>query len=76
MARFILDVNSEGSYKMSDEQVNKVCKSISEDLLNGEVFRIVCIDNTTDNQFHDEEDKNKISKKQIDNYNKFLKEEE
>ena len=58
---------------MSDEQVNKVCKSISEDLLNGEVFRIVCIDNTTDNQFHDEEDKNKISKKQIDNYNKFLK---
>ena len=75
MARFILDV-VDNKYKMDIKQVDKIWKSMSEDLFNGEVFRIVCIDNTSDNQFHDEEDKNKISKKQIDNYNKFLKEEE
>ena len=75
MARFILDVNSNGSYKMDIKQVDKICKSMNEELFDGEIFRIVCIDDTTDNQFHEEEDNNKISEKQIINYNNFLKEQ-
>ena len=72
MARFILDVNSKGSYKMSNKQIDKICQSINEQLLNGEIFRIVCIDDTTDNQFHETELNNKLNNKQINNYNKFL----
>ena len=74
MARFILDVNSKGSYKMSEKQIDEICQSINEQLLNGEIFRIVCIDETTDNQFHETQSKNKLNNKQIDNYNKILKE--
>ena len=75
MARFILDVNQCGKYKMDTKKVDKICKSMSEELFDGEVFRIVCIDDTTDNQFHEEEIDNKVSEKQITNYNNFLKEE-
>ena len=53
MARFILDVNSKNSYKMSIKQIDEICQSINEQLLNGEIFRIVCIDDTTDNQFYE-----------------------
>ena len=60
---------------MSSKQIDKICKSMSEELFDGEIFRIVCIDDTTDNQFHVVESKNKISKKQINSYNKFLKEQ-
>ncbi len=74
MARFILDVNSKNSYKMSDKQIDEICQSINEQLLNGEIFRIVCIDDTTDNQFHEIQSKNKLNNKQINNYNKYLKE--
>ena len=74
MARFILDVNSKGSYKMSEKQIDKICQSINEQLLNGEIFRIVCIDETTDNQFYETQSKNKLNNKQINNYNKYLKE--
>jgi len=50
---------------------------MSEELFDGEVFIITCIDRTTDNQFYiDDEDTkltdNKLSKKQIDNYNRIL----
>ena len=76
MARFILDVNSKNSYEMSKKQIGEICKSINEKLLNGEIFRIVCIDKTTDNQFYETESKNRLSNKQIDNYNKYLKGEE
>ena len=61
MARFILDVNSKNLYKMSEKQIDKICKSINEQLLNGEIFRIVCVDETTDNQFHETESKNKLN---------------
>jgi len=74
MARFILDVNSKNSYKMSEKQVDEICQSINEQLLNGEIFRIVCIDDTTDNQFYETQLKNKLNNKQINNYNKYLKE--
>ena len=74
MARFILDVNSKNSYEMSEKQIDEICKSINEKLLNGEIFRIVCIDKTTDNQFYETQSKNRLSNKQIDNYNKHLKE--
>ena len=74
MARFILDVNSKNSYKMSDKKINEICQLINEQLLNGEIFRIVCIDKTTDNQFYETELKNKLNNKQINNYNKYLKE--
>ena len=57
-----------------EKQIDKICKSINEQLLNGEIFRIVCVDETTDNQFHETESKNKLNNKQIDNYNKILKE--
>ena len=78
MARFILDVNSKGSHTMGEEQVDKILKKMSEELFDGEVFTITCIDKTTDNQFYidDEETKytdNKLSGKQIKNYNKILK---
>jgi len=76
MARFILDVNSKNSYKMSEKQVDEICQSINEQLLNGEIFRIVCIDDTTDNQFHETQSRNKLNNKQINNYNKYLKKEE
>ena len=74
MARFILDVNSKNSYKMNEKQIDEICQSINEQLLNGEIFRIVCIDETTDNQFHEIESKNKLNNKQINNYKKYLKE--
>tara|TARA_Y100001972_G_C7575307_1_gene288719 strand:+ start:63 stop:290 length:228 start_codon:yes stop_codon:yes gene_type:complete len=74
MARFILDVNSKNSYKMNEKQIDEICQSINEQLLNGEIFRIVCIDETTDNQFHETESKNKLNNKQVNNYNKYLKE--
>lgn len=74
MARFILDVNSKGLYKMNEKQIDEICQSINEQLLNGEIFRIVCIDETTDNQFHETQSKNKLNNKQINNYNKYLKE--
>ena len=74
MARFILDVNSKNSYKMSEKQIDEICQSINEQLLNGEIFRIVCIDETTDNQFHETQSKNKLNNKQINNYNNYLKE--
>ena len=73
MARFILDVNSKNSYKMSEKQIDEICQSINEQLLNGEIFRIVCIDETTDNQFHETQSKNKLNNKQVNNYNKYLK---
>tara|TARA_R110002153_G_scaffold27966_3_gene86773 strand:- start:193 stop:426 length:234 start_codon:yes stop_codon:yes gene_type:complete len=76
MARFILDVNSKNSYKMSEKQVNEICQSINEQLLNGEIFKIICIDDTTDNQFYETQSKNKLNNKQINNYNKHLKEME
>ena len=76
MARFILDVNSKNSYKMSEKQIDEICQSINEQLLNGEIFRIVCIDETTDNQFHETQSKNKLNNKQINNYNKHLEEME
>ena len=77
MARFILDVVDD-KYKMDIKQVDKICKAMSEELFNGLSFIICCIDDTTDNQFYiDDEDTkytdNKLSKKQIDNYNKWLK---
>ena len=59
---------------MINKQIDKICQSINEQLLNGEIFRIVCIDETTDNQFHETQSKNKLNNKQIDNYNKILKE--
>ena len=73
MARFILDVNSKNSYKMSIKQIDEICQSINEQLLNGEIFRIVCIDDTTDNQFYEKQSKNKLNNKQLNNYNKYLK---
>ena len=76
MARFILDVNSKNSYKMSEKQIDEICQSINEQLLNGEIFRIVCIDDTTDNQFYETQSKNKLNNKQINNYNKHLEEME
>ena len=74
MARFILDVNSKSLYKMNEKQIDEISQSINEQLLNGEIFRIVCIDETTDNQFHETQSKNKLNNKQINNYNKYLKE--
>jgi len=74
MARFILDVNSKNSYKMNEKQIDEICQSINEQLLNGEIFRIVCIDETTDNQFHETELNNNLNNKQLNNYTKFLKE--
>ena len=78
MARFILDVNSKGSYKMSSKQVDKIIRKMNEDLFDGEIFIISCIDRTTNNQFYidDENSKytdNKLSNEQIDNYNNILK---
>ena len=78
MARFILDVNSKGSYKMSSKQVDKIIRKMNEDLFDGEIFIITCIDRTTNNQFYidDENSKyidNKLSNEQIDNYNNILK---
>ena len=78
MARFILDVNLKGSYKMSSKQVDKIIRKMNEDLFDGEIFIITCIDRTTNNQFYidDENSKytdNKLSNEQIDNYNNILK---
>ena len=78
MPRFILDVKSTGLYKMSSKQVDKIIRKMNEDLFDGEIFIITCIDRTTNNQFYidDENSKytdNKLSNEQIDNYNNILK---
>ena len=80
MARFILDV-VDNKYKMDIEQIDKICKSMSEELFGGLSFIITCIDKTTDNQFYIDDEEagysytdNKLSEKQITNYNNFLKE--
>ena len=48
---------------MSIKQIDEICQSINEQLLNGEIFRIVCIDDTTDNQFYEKQSKNKLNNK-------------
>jgi predicted oxidoreductase (fatty acid repression mutant protein) len=82
MARFILDVYSKNR-EMDEKQIDEICTSINEKLKNGDtcsrdisgIVRIVCIDKTTHNQFWDTRDSyilNRLSDKQIDNYNNYL----
>ena len=76
MARFILDV-ADADYRMDANKIDKICKTMSEELLDSPLFTIVCIDDTTDNQFYIDDlgykfTDNKLSKKQIDNYNNYL----
>lgn len=55
MARFILDVaNVDDTKEFMDFLLN--C-----DVLLGEIVRIKCIDETNDNQFHDDEELNNIN---------------
>ena len=74
MARFILDVDVE-------EGIEKVIKACCDETLMGGSVTITCIDETTDNQFYIDDEEagysytdNKLSEKQITNYNNFLKE--
>ena len=74
MARFILDVAVE-------EGIEKVLKACCDENLMGGSVTITCIDETTDNQFYIDDEEagysytdNKLSEKQITNYNNFLKE--
>ena len=60
-----------------DRGIMKVLKACCDENLMGGSVTISCIDKTTDNQFYiDDEDTkytdNKLSKKQVDNYNKIL----
>lgn len=66
MARFILDVAN-----CNDEDIKKVLGLINNTFLSSVVSRMVCIDNTNNNQFHDSID-DQLSQEQIDNFKKSL----
>jgi len=69
MPRFILDVAN--TKFESDVDTKQFMEDLCEKYGNHFVS-IVCIDKTNDNQFYDEPIKNKLSKKQIQNYNNYL----
>jgi len=67
MARFILDIAN-----LDSEKVDKVMEAICE-LGSGEILTIHCIDETNENQFHEDSIDNALSEKQITSYNEQLK---
>ena len=70
MPRFILDVANTRYEGDLDTKafMEKLCERFGNHFVS-----IVCVDKTNDNQFYDEPMKNKLSKKQIQNYDNYLK---
>jgi len=63
--RFILDIANKTNPKHE-------CQKII-DFLSNEIATIHCIDETNNNQFHNEEEKNILSEEQIRKYNNTMK---
>ena len=70
MPRFILDV---ANTKYEGDLDTKAFMEELCDRFGNHFVSIVCVDKTNDNQFYDEPMKNKLSKKQIQNYDNYLK---
>ena len=70
MPRFILDVANTRYEGDLDTKafMEELCERFGNHFVS-----IVCVDKTNDNQFYDEPMKNKLSKKQIQNYDNYLK---
>ena len=71
MARFILDVASENG-TLTDKQYNEIVDNFYKSF-KGEIATLVLIDKTNNCQFHEDLNKNRLSKTQIKNYEKELK---
>jgi len=63
--RFILDIANKTDSKA---EMKKII-----DFLSNEIATIHCIDQTNENQFYDEQEKNILTEKQIRNYNNQMK---
>jgi len=70
MSRFILDVaNTKYEGDLDTKAfMEELCEKFGNHFLS-----VVCVDKTNDNQFDDDAKKNKLSKKQIQNYNDYLR---
>lgn len=72
MARFILDIAINKNGKEKDAIIKEVYENLIK-TFEGYIASAYCIDKTNENQFHMPEIKNKLSKKQIENFNNILK---
>ena len=70
MPRFILDV---ANTKYEGDLDTKAFMEELCERFGNHFVSIVCVDKTNDNQFYDEPMKNRLSKKQIQNYDNYLK---
>ena len=69
MPRFILDV---ANTKYDGDLDTKAFMEELCDRFGNHFVSVVCIDKTNDNQFHEDTEKNKLTKEQIQNYNDYL----
>lgn len=68
MARFILDVGN-----LKEDRIWKFVKDLFDtEIIKYETATIHCIDETNENQFHNDDRKNRLSKKQIETYNTMM----
>jgi hypothetical protein len=67
MARFILDVAN-----CDKNKIKKIFDLMEDSFLGGELARLTVIDETNDGQFNEIETDDKLTEKQIQNYNETL----
>ena len=65
MARFIIDIAN-----LSDIEIDNFMEELTDNT--NKIITIHCIEKTNDNQFHERNYRNRLSEKQIQNYNKQL----
>ncbi len=65
MARFIIDIAN-----LSEIEIDNFMEELTDKT--NKVITIYCIEKTNDNQFHERNYRNRLSEKQIQNYNKQL----
>jgi hypothetical protein len=66
MARFIIDIAN-----LSEIEIDNFMEELTDNT--NKIITINCIEKTNDNQFHEENHRNRLSEKQIQNYNKLIK---
>lgn len=65
MARFIIDIAN-----LSEIEIDNFMEELTDNT--NKIITIHCIEKTNDNQFHERNYRNRLSEKQIQNYNKQL----
>ena len=73
MARFVLDVIWDNNPIASTEQISEALGLIENSFLINTVARIVLIDDSTDNQLHEDESLNRLSESQVERYDRELR---